>query len=274
MPLLPAERSLRAVCVVLRVLLTPLCTVHSHGSDLPPSGPVLVAANHISVVDPVVLAVTILAGGRVPRFLARPGLLTTPVVGPLLRHLRQLPAERGSGGYELALSGAVDTLRRRECVVIYPEGGLTRREDVRPGRGHHGAAWLAATTGAPVVPAGSWGAQHVWRFGRTDLLRWPPRRARAVVSFGDAVAVPPLARGADLEEVTEAIMRAVAEQVERASTAEGPLTPVTLRGQLRRRRRSSTAGGAPVSAPAARRAAGRSGAAPARGHDPSRRPPG
>lgn len=219
---MPRERSLRAVCGILRVLLAPVCARRSLGSGLPESGPLLVAANHLSVVDPVVLALAVLDRGRVPRFLALPQVLDVPVIGRLLRHLGQLPAERGSGDYAVALSAVVDTLRRGECVVIYPEGRLTRRRDVRPERGHPGVAWLAASTGAPVVPVGHWGAQAVWRFGRTGLLHWPPRRARAVVSFGHPLTVPPLEQGTDLTTATDRLMAEVARQVDRAAGRSAP----------------------------------------------------
>lgn len=214
---MPRERSLRAVCAVLRVLLAPVCARRSRGAGLPESGPLLVAANHLSVVDPVVLALAVLDRGRVPRFLARPSVLEVPVIGVLLRYIGQMPAERGAGDYAVALSEAVDTLRRGECVVIYPEGRLTRRPDLRPDRGRPGAAWLAAVTGARVVPVGHWGAQEVWRFGRTGLVRRRPHRARAVVSFGDPLSVPPLGGDTDLAAVTAEIMAAVAGQVDRAA---------------------------------------------------------
>ncbi|HET8601441.1 MAG TPA: lysophospholipid acyltransferase family protein [Segeticoccus sp.] len=209
----PGERTFRTVALLVRALLTPVCTIESQGAELPASGPLLIAANHLSVIDPLVLGVTVVVRGRIPRFVVRPGLLEAPVVGWVSRLLLPLPVEPVSGDYGATLSAAADTLRRGECVVIYPEGHLTRRCDQLPERGRPGVAWLAATTGVPVTPVGHWGAQQVWRFGRTALLRWPLRRARAVVCFGEPLTLSRSTTAADLVAATERVMAAVTRQV-------------------------------------------------------------
>lgn len=174
---------------------------------IPPSGPVIIAVNHISHLDPFPLAHFIFAAGRVPRFLAKEAVFALPVGGRIVRGAGQIPVHRYSDRAEDALDSAAAALRRGECVVIYPEGSTTKDPAYWPMRARTGVARLALTTGATVVPVGQWGAQHIFgRDGKLHLL--PPR----LVQYA---AGPPvdLARYPVGSELSGRVLREITEEI-------------------------------------------------------------
>jgi 1-acyl-sn-glycerol-3-phosphate acyltransferase len=129
---------------------------------IPREGPVLVAANHISYIDPVAHAYFLFERGRRARFLAKSELFDIPVFGALMRNARQIPVHRESGDAD-ALVHARDALERGEAVVVYPEGTVTRDPSFLPMRSRTGIVRLSLSTGVPITPVAVWGAQHVWQ---------------------------------------------------------------------------------------------------------------
>lgn len=137
---------------------------------IPAQGPVIVAGNHLSYVDPLAHGYFVVKAGRRPRFLAKQELFDAPFVGTVLRGARQISVERGTGDRS-PLEDAGLAVERGEVVVIYPEGTTTTtHEDFSPGRGKTGAVRLAVATGVPILPVATWGGQFVWRrSGRQSL---------------------------------------------------------------------------------------------------------
>lgn len=181
---------------------------------IPPSGGVIVAANHISLVDPITLVDFVLFGaGRVARFLAKDTLFRgNGLLGRVMRGAQQIPVRRDTGDAAEALSAAVEALRRGECVILYPEGTVTRDRDLWPMRARTGVARLALLSGAPVVPVAQWGPQHIHRYGerRVHLL---PRTPVQVL------AGPPVDLSAYVgREPTSEVLRAVTDDVMAAIT--------------------------------------------------------
>lgn len=133
-------------------------------------GPVIVAGNHLSYMDPLAHGYFVVKAGRRPRFLAKQELFDAPFVGTVLRGARQISVERGTGDRS-PLEDARRAVKRGEVVVIYPEGTTTTtHEDFSPGRGKTGAVRLAIATGVPILPVATWGGQFVWRrSGRQSL---------------------------------------------------------------------------------------------------------
>jgi len=179
---------------------------------LPATGPFILTPNHNSNIDPLVMAVAVWRLGRAPRFLAKASLFRIPVVGALLRGVGQVPVERG-GRAAIPLAAAKRIVDEGHCVIVYPEGSLTRDPDLWPMRGKTGAARLALDLGIPVVPAAHWGTQGLMpRY--TNRLRLVPR-ARIEVRFGDPVdlsaytgrASDPAALAAATTEIMTAITR-------------------------------------------------------------------
>ncbi len=129
---------------------------------VPSDGPVLVAGNHVSYVDQFAHAYFLVKAGRRPRFLAKAELFEVPLLGPALRGLRQIPVRRGAGD-PAPLERAVEMLRTGECVVVYPEGTVTRNPDFTPMRGRTGVVRIALASGVAITPVATWGGQAVWQ---------------------------------------------------------------------------------------------------------------
>lgn len=150
---------------------------------VPAAGPVLLASNHLSFMDSVVIPVV------VPRkvvFLAKSDYFTgTGVRGRLQRAwfegLGMLPVDRDDTRAAMAsLDTALEVLGRGEAFGIYPEG--TRSRDGRLYRGRTGMAHLALTAGVPVVPVGLRGTERLQPVGARL-----PRLVRVEVAFGEPI---------------------------------------------------------------------------------------
>jgi 1-acyl-sn-glycerol-3-phosphate acyltransferase len=179
---------------------------------LPATGPFILAPNHYSNIDPLVMAVAVWRLGRAPRFLTKASLFGIPVVGAILRGAGQIPVQRG--GLQrgaIPLDAAKRLIREGQGVIVYPEGSLTRDPDLWPMRGKTGAARLALDLGLPVIPAAHWGTQGLLpRYGKRLVLK---PRAHIDIVFGDPVDLSPwqgrAAEQTALQEATERIMVAV-----------------------------------------------------------------
>jgi 1-acyl-sn-glycerol-3-phosphate acyltransferase len=177
--------------------------------NLPRTGPVIVASNHRSFADSMVIPFF------VPRkvvFLAKEDYFTgTGIRGFLTRGwfegIGMVPIDRDDTKAALAsLDIALDVLGRGEAFGIYPEG--TRSRDGRLYRGRTGVAHLALTSGAPVVPVGLLGTENIQPVGTTF-----PRRASVTMRIGEPLhfegrydGVP---AGRARREVTDLVMNAI-----------------------------------------------------------------
>ena len=191
----------------------------STGTEHVPPGGVVLAANHISLADPVVLCDFVLYElRRAPRFLAKRELFRGGgLVARVMRGADQIPVDRHTPDASLALQPAVEALAGGETVVIYPEGTVTRDPGLWPMAARTGVARLALLSGAPVVPVAQWGAQEVLDHRRRPPVRLRPRR-RVCFRVGPPVD---LSRWADrpltaevLREATDAVMDAVTAELE------------------------------------------------------------
>lgn len=216
-----------AVCLItppLRAFTRPEWRGAEH---VPAGGGVILAANHISNADPLVLADFVLHHlQRTPRFLAKDSLFRGGgVVARTLRGAGQIPVHRETANASAALEDAVAALARGQCVVIYPEGTVTRDPDTWPMLARTGVARLALLSGAPVVPVGQWGAQRIVGTRGRSVHLLPPIRVH--VSAGPVVDLSAyLGReptGEVLRAVTAEVMRAVTALVQdlRGTTAPG-----------------------------------------------------
>ena len=131
------------------------------GEKIPATGGCILVLNHVSHIDPLTAAHIVYDHGRKPRYLAKSGLFKNKVLGYFLRGAGQIPVERLSKNAKGAFDAAVAAVEAGECVVVYPEGTLTRDPDLWPMQGKTGAARIALETGCPVVPMGQWGAHDL-----------------------------------------------------------------------------------------------------------------
>ena len=116
--------------------------------------------------------------------MAKKEVVDAPVVGHLVRAMGQIRVDR-EGAAAGALREAERALDAGELVAIMPQGTIPRDDAFLDPvlHGKTGAARLAAATGAPVIPMGVWGTEHVWprsaRLPRvTNILRPPTVRIR------------------------------------------------------------------------------------------------
>ena len=147
--------------IVKPLLLTTTKHRWIDGEKIPAEGGFLLVVNHISEVDPLIVAHIVWDHGRIPRYLAKAGLFKNKFLGFFFRSAGQIPVERASKNAVGAFDAAVAAVRAGKCVVVYPEGTITRDPDLWPMVGKSGAARIALATGAPVIPIGQWGAQKV-----------------------------------------------------------------------------------------------------------------
>lgn len=192
------------------------------------SGMVL-AANHLSWFDPIVISHVLWDNGRPPRFLAKDTLFRVPVVGWVLRHAGQIPVVRGTRDAAAAVEAAVAAAESGECVIVYPEGTITKDPDLWPMSAKTGAARIALTAGVPVIPMAHWGAQDVMGPYRKEFKAFPRKTMHVLV--GPPVDLDDLRTGAEpdaqaLHEATDRVMSAISELLReiRKEQDQGPKT--------------------------------------------------
>jgi 1-acyl-sn-glycerol-3-phosphate acyltransferase len=155
------------------------------GEKIPAQGGAVVAANHVSHLDPVTFAHVMWDHGRLPRYLAKAEVFSVPVVGGILRSMGQIPVRRLTADASQAFSAAVEAVRKGQVVIVYPEGTLTRDPGLWPMVGKTGAARIALTAGVPVIPIAQWGAQEILYPYDSRPHLWPRHTVYAKV--GDPV---------------------------------------------------------------------------------------
>lgn len=195
-----------SVTTAFKALCRPVVT---GTKNVPEHGPVIIASNHLSFLDSVILSVMM---PRRVKFIAKAEYLTTPgVKGRIMRELFEMidviPVERGHQGDSVAaLAPALEHLEQGKIFGIYPEG--TRSRDGYLYRGRNGVAYLAYMTGAPVVPVGLVGTQRLQPPGSNVI-----RPARFELHVGEPIRVPrtgPRHNGRMRKELTEQVMDAIA----------------------------------------------------------------
>jgi 1-acyl-sn-glycerol-3-phosphate acyltransferase len=215
----------RFIVVTVKPALTVLTKRTWSGMEhVPRDGGVILVATHISHADPLVYAHFVYDSGRWPQYLAKQSLFQVPVIGPLLRQVRQIPVQRGSIDAVKALEAAITAVKSGDGVIFYPEGTTTKEPDLWPMRGKTGAARLALLTGAPVVPMVTWGPERIFD-PRTKKLRLRPRMPVTVVA-GPPIDLSRWAGAAPsrtvLHEMTDVIMLRLREMIAEVRGAEAP----------------------------------------------------
>jgi 1-acyl-sn-glycerol-3-phosphate acyltransferase len=213
---------------VLRPLLQSLIRNKWEGTEnIPRSGPVIFAPNHLSYVDWGTDALFFQANGRYPTFMIKASAFNIKFIGMVLRRAGQLPVHRGRADAALVLKQAERDLADGAAVIVYPEGTATRDPELWPMVAKTGVARLALTTGAPVIPVAHWGTQVILPYGSKDLKLFPRKIVRTV-------AGPPvdLSRweggrlsGSALREATAAIMADVTALVAELRGETPPVIP-------------------------------------------------
>lgn len=223
----------------LIVALTGRLVVSGDLPDAVRGGPVLLAANHIGNLDPVVLAAACARIRVAPRFLATGGLFETRVVGRALRAGGNVRVDRGGTSAVAALDRVVTALRDdQRPVVIYPEGRISHEPGLWPEHGKTGVSRMALAAGATVIPVSQWGAHEGMCYGMVRIrgahdlwilfsswLRALPRHPTFSVHFGRPVPLGDLAadRLGDAARARDRIMRAITSGLAELRRAEPDL---------------------------------------------------
>jgi 1-acyl-sn-glycerol-3-phosphate acyltransferase len=190
----------RALAVaVMRVLFRLKSAGREH---VPRTGPLLIVANHSSLLDPPLVA------GTTPRpvyFLAKAELFGIPLFGGLIRRLNARPVRRETADPG-ALRTALRVLEEGEALLVFPEG--TRGEEGVLRDAKAGGGMLAVLSGAPVVPVYVAGSGAAWPRGHRL-----PRRGSVTVTFGRPLRfsrVDGAARKEQYEAASREMMGAIA----------------------------------------------------------------
>ncbi|HTX25663.1 MAG TPA: lysophospholipid acyltransferase family protein [Streptosporangiaceae bacterium] len=168
--------------IILRPLLRlPIRHEWQGREHFPKTGGVILAPNHLSYADwPTVALFSDAYGHRFPVFMIKASMFRIKFIGTLLTKVGELPVNRGRGDAGLVLKQAEQALARGACVIVYPEGTASRDPDLWPMVAKTGAARLALTTGAPVIPVAHWGAQEILPYGTAKPHLWPRKTVRMV----------------------------------------------------------------------------------------------
>jgi len=202
--------------LLARIVLAPLARVIYRPviegrENIPRTGPVVLASNHLSFIDSFVIP--IVAPRRVV-FLAKSEYFTGRGIPGVFQRsifsaLGAIPVQREGtlGAAQEALDAALKVLNEGLAFAIYPEG--TRSRDGRLYRGRTGVAWLALAAGCPVVPVALSGTQDIQPVGaRVPRLRRVTVRFGTPLDFSDLRGAKP---GPARRVVTDAVMAAIHE---------------------------------------------------------------
>ncbi len=144
--------------------------------NVPKEGAVILAANHMSNWDPV------LVGVFLPRYLvymAKEELFRVPILKNVLHSVKAVAVHRGSGD-RAAIKAAITTLKNNGCICMFPEG--TRSKDGKLHKGQNGVSLIAAKSKAVVIPVAIEGTYKIRPFRRLKItfgtpLKFPEEKA-------------------------------------------------------------------------------------------------
>lgn len=141
--------------------------------NVPRSGPLIIASNHVSNLDPPLIGIAV---PRMVRHMAKRELFTVAWLYAFMKSIGTIMVDRGHG--KQALLDAVEALKRGDCVVIFPEG--TRSPDGRLHKGHSGVIVMALRANSPIVPTVIFGSEKALPKGSKRVHRVP-----VTVRFGE-----------------------------------------------------------------------------------------
>ncbi len=200
---------------ILKLIAYPLFrvffSVESQGvENVPEDGAVIIAGNHPSYLDPVLIGLPI---SRRIRFMAWDALFKVPLLGQIIRAMGAFPVDIRRGRGEAAFREALRALENGEALGVFPEG--QRSEQAAMGDLRTGVARLAIESGAPIVPVTIGGAMRAWP--QWKLL---PRSAKIVVRYHEPIRLSPQERAAnrDNREYHQQVMKRVAMSINRSLT--------------------------------------------------------
>jgi len=216
---------------VIGVLLWPsliLTRRRWQGRDnIPASGGFVAAANHVSNLDFLCTVHLLTIWAIAPKVLVKDSLRRVPVVGALLKGSGMIFVRRGTTQAASSLVEGQQALQSGECVLVYPEGTITKDPAGWPMRGRPGAVRLALDAGVPLVPMAQWGPQRLLPPKSKFPRLFPPTKVTILV--GPALDLADLAgwedRAAAAREGTDRLMAAITALEAQLRGEEPPAEP-------------------------------------------------
>lgn len=218
-----AELVYKPVIAVSRVMFKVLgLKVRLSGlENVPAEGGLILASNHISYLDFLFVGLgPWKAHRRLTRFMAKEGVFTHRISGPLMRNMQHIPVDRQAGS--ASMRAALKALKAGEIIGLFPEATISRSFTVKEMKS--GAVRMAAAARVPLLPVAVWGTHKLWTKGRRRSL-FGARGTTILIRVG-----PPLVVGRkdDLEAAAEQLRATIQEmlsdlQAEHPETADpGP----------------------------------------------------
>src|SRR5262247_1376716 len=195
--------------LIARPLFRVLFSVEHHGvENVPEEGAVIIAGNHPSYLDPLLVGLPI---RRTIRFMAWDALFKVPLLGQVIKAVGAFPVDIRKGRGEAAYREALRVLESGEALGVFPEG--QRSDQAAMGDLRAGVARLAIETGAPIVPVTIGGAMRAWP--KWKLL---PRPAKVVVRYHEPIRLSGKERAAnrDNRELQRLVTERVATSINRS----------------------------------------------------------
>ncbi|MGI9019074.1 MAG: lysophospholipid acyltransferase family protein [Euzebya sp.] len=189
--------------------------VHISGaSNIPPTGPAVLASNHIGYLDFVVVGYGARQAGRLVRFAAKKEIFDHRVGGPLMRGMKHLPVDR-DGDAMAVMDEAARRLAQGQVIGMFPEGTISR--SFMPAKAKTGTVRMAMEAGAPLIPTAVWG-DH--RLSTKAVTRNLQRGVEIRVGFGPAIDYENTEDPRDVTLRLMAAITAVVTDLQRAYTQQ------------------------------------------------------
>jgi 1-acyl-sn-glycerol-3-phosphate acyltransferase len=198
---------LKILTTIVHAFLRVFFTLEYRGAEnVPERGPVVIAGNHPSYLDPVLIGLVL---PRRVYFMAWDKLFTVPVLGAVIRQFGAFPVRLGTRDPN-AFAAALEVLRSGKALGIFPEAGRSTGGVMNPLK--TGAARLAISAGAPIVPVTITGAYDAWPSSR--LIPFP---RKITVKYHAPIVLDPeeSAARADDKAYHESVTDRVRETIER-----------------------------------------------------------
>lgn len=178
--------------------------------NVPTAGGAVLVSNHLSYFDFAYAGLAAVPSRRLVRFMAKDGVFTHKVSGPLMRGMGHIPVDRNAGA--ASFRAAVNALRAGEIVGVFPEATISRSFELKGFKS--GSIRMAQAASVPVLPMIIWGSQRVWTKGH------PKRLGRTNVPITLSVGKPILAgRKDNADEINVRLRAAMSDLLTQAQEA-------------------------------------------------------